>query len=169
MSVMTAPAVLMIDEDLDWSETLVDCAKVVVRFSIPLKVAATKVVVNALQSLANCLGTQSEMFVKLGAFLVPFVLEFFLQRLADYADVEVPAADDEAVGRQEDHRHVPTASGARPHVSQQDIWEADQQRQRWDTHDRKEVEKEPATVPSWSLDDIDKTSDEDVAAGRHPF
>ena len=161
---MTAPAVLMIDEDLDWSETLMDCARVVVRFSIPLKVAATKVCVNALQSLQKCLGTQSEMFVKLGAFLVPFILEFFLQRLADYADVEVPAAATaaEAVGTQEDHRHAPTASQA-------NLWEASQQQQRWDDLDRKE-EREEKTVPSWSLDDgVENMSDEDVAAGRHPF
>ena len=159
---MTAPAVLMIDEELDWHETLMDCAKVVVRFSIPIKVAATKLAVNALQSLANVLGTQSEMFIKLGAFLVPFVLEFFLQRLADYADVDVPEADAEAAGRQEDRRGAPTASQAH-------LWEAEQQRQRWDTHDRKEEK----TVPSWSLDDgqddVLDTSDEDVAAGRHPF
>lgn len=162
---MTAPAVLMIDEDLDWSETLVDCAKVVVRFSVPLKAAAVKVCVAALQSLQKCLGTQSEMFIKLAAFLVPFALEFFLQRLADYADVEVPEAAPEAMGRQEERRHAPTAS-------QTHLWEAEQQRQRWDDMDRKEVNEEK-TVPSWSLDDgqddVLDTSDEDVAAGRHPF
>ena len=169
MSVMTAPVVLLASDEVDWEALCQDCARVVVRYSCAIKAAAVVVAQDIVRKVSACVGPSSDMFIKLTAFLVPFVLEFFLQRLADYADVEVPEGAPEAVSRQEDRRHAPTASGARPHVSQQDIWEADQQRQRWDTHDRKEVEKEPATVPSWSLDDIDKTSDEDVAAGRHPF
>ena len=77
----------------------------------------------------------SDLFLRLVAFLTPLVLEFFLQCLADYADVDVPP-DEETQAAQS---------------TQSDLWEAEKQRERWRTHDKQH--EEPATVDSWSLDD----------------
>lgn len=151
---MTAPAVLLVTDDLDWHDTCLDCARVVVKYSVPIKIAAVKIVQSTIQSARQCAGPSSDMFLKLVAFLVPLVLEFFLCQLAHYADVEVPQEQ---------------AQKKQVSVTQGNLWEAEQQRRRWQNHDRKEEK----TVPSWSLDDgqddVLDTSDEDIAAGRYPF
>ena len=162
---VTAPAaVLAADElDIDWEQVCVDCASRIVRYAEPIKIVCVSLITTTIRNVRKCAGPSSDMFISLVAYLVPLVLEFFLSQLADYADCEVPsapAADDE----EEDH-----TTRREPRVSQADLWQAQQQQSRWDNHDR----KEDAVVDSWSLndgqDDPSEISDEDVAAGRHPF
>lgn len=128
------PPIGAITQDLDWHEMTMDCVRAVVKYSVPIKVAATRSICNVIHSARQCAGPGSDMFLRLVAFLVPLVLEFFLAQLAEYAEVEMP-----------EHQE------ARKQTAQATLWEAEEQRQRWHDHDKKHEQEKK--VNSWSLDD----------------
>ena len=135
MTITPPVAAISWDEDFDWADVLIDCVRRIVRYKVAIKAVAVSAVQAAIERARKVAPPTSDLFLRLVAFLTPLILEFFLQCLADYADVEVPL-DEET--QQEQSR-------------QSDLWEAEQQRQRWRKHDRQH--REPAVAKSWSLDD----------------
>ena len=133
MTITPPVAAIAWDEDFDWADVLLDCVRRIVRYKAAIQVVAVSAVQHAVEKARKMAPPTTDMFLRLVAFLTPLVLEFFLQCLADYADVEVPDVEQQAQSKQSD------------------LWEAEQQRERWRTHDKQH--EEPATVDSWSLDD----------------
>lgn len=137
MTITPPVAAISWDEDFDWADVLLDCVRRIVRYKAAIQVVAVSAVQAAVEKARAMAPPTSDMFLRLVAFLTPLILEFFLQCLADYAEVDVP----------------PSAEAAAEQTKQSDMWEAEHQRSRWHDHDEQQEQAEPATVDSWSLDD----------------
>ena len=137
MTITPPVAAISWDEDFDWADVLIDCVRRIVRYKAAIQHVAVSAVQAAVERARKMAPPTSDMFLRLVAFLTPLVLEFFLQCLADYAQVDVPDVETQ-----------------QSQTKQSDMWEAEQQRSRWNDHDKQEKQyEEPATVDSWSLDD----------------
>ena len=137
------PPVVAIAEDMDWADVAYDCGRTIVKYSVPIKLAATNVLVSAIENARRCAQPGSDMFLRLVAFLVPIILEFFLAQLAYHVGTEVPDEQEQKKAK-----------------TQSNMWEAETQRQRWNDYDRKQARERAARshgneamVNSWSLDD----------------
>ena len=150
------PPVVAISGDMDWADVAYDCGRTIVKYSVPIKIAATNVLVSAIENARQYARPGSDMFLRLVAFLVPIILEFFLAQLAYHVGTEVPNEQEQKKA-----------------TTQSKMWEAETQRQRWADYDRKQAKDQShgneAMVNSWSLDDGFNSPELDANQEPLPF
>lgn len=92
-------------DDLDWEEVALDCARVILDYRTPIEAAVAKVVSEAVRSARKGAGPSWDFTLRFAAFLTPVLMEFAFQQLAEYADVELPE-------RKEDEEDEPIVGDA---------------------------------------------------------